>query len=179
MLLLRKLVLQRHFISLFLSIGYRNGIGSHVLRNTFRLASTTVACVVHTGDQIIALFFSAQTHRLCFASNTDLIVQKAKHLCPLAPGLLKRLFPLPLPAQKKSKRACGRFGATAPKRPHALDSSGVGGLLPSRATFEKPCPLSLASLTRFISCASDPWLITCKVSAREVTSLFSSSVSTG
>src|SRR5260370_42267761 len=130
MLLLRKLVLQRHFISLFLSIGYRNGIGSHVLRNTFRLASTTVACVVHSGAQIIALCFSAQTHRLCFASNTDLIVPKAKHLCPL-------------PAQKKSKRACCRFGAGAPNRQHALDSS-----------------------------ASDPWLITCKVSARGLPPFF-------
>ena len=128
MLLLRKLVLQRHFISLFLSVGYRNGIGSHVLRNTFRLAPTTVACVVHSGAQIIALCFSAQTHRLCFASNTDLIVPKAKHLCPLAPGVRKRLFLLPLPAPKKSTRACGRCGAGAPQRPHALDSSGVEGL---------------------------------------------------
>jgi hypothetical protein len=124
MLLLRKLVLPRHFISLFLSTGYRNGIGSHVLRNTFRLASTTIARVVHSGAQIVALFFSAQTHRLCFASNTDLIVPKAKPLCPLAPGVRKRLFPLPLPTPKKSKRACGRCGTAAPQRPHALASSG-------------------------------------------------------
>src|SRR5260221_10682611 len=112
MLLLRKLVLQRHFISLFLSIG-RNGIGSHVLRNTFRLAPTTVACVVHSGAQIIALCFSAQTHRLCFASNTDLIVPKAKHLCPLAPGVRKRLFLLPLPPEKRVQE---RVAAVAPPR---------------------------------------------------------------
>src|SRR6266699_2479249 len=42
------------------------------------------------------------------------------------------------PHPKRSKRACCRFGAAAPNRQHALDSSGVGGLLPSRATFEKP-----------------------------------------
>src|SRR5258708_12178216 len=113
MLLLRKLVLQRHFISLFLSIG-RNGIGSHVLRNTFRLAPTTVACVVHSGAQIIALCFSAQTHRLCFASNTDLIVPKAKHLCPLAPGVRKPLFLLPLPPEKRRQERV----APRPPPPH-------------------------------------------------------------
>src|SRR5258708_14025456 len=49
-------------------------------------------------------------------------------------GLLKNLFPLPLPAPKKSKRACCRCGAPTPHRQHALDSSGVGGLPPSMAT---------------------------------------------
>src|SRR5260221_12525507 len=112
MLLLRKLVLQRHFISHFLSI-FRNEIGSHVLRNTFRLAPTTVACVVHSGAQILALCFSAQTHRLCFASNTDLIVPKAKHLCPLSPGVRKRLFLLPFPPEKRAQE---RVAAVAPPR---------------------------------------------------------------
>ena len=178
MLLLRKLVLQRHFISLFLSIG-RNGIGSHELRNIFRLASTTVACVVHSGAQIIALCFSAQTHRLCFASNTDLIVPKAKHLCPLAPGLRKRRsdWQQAPPPQMNQERVA----ASAPRAEAATRSCTLfwGGEGKRKKTFAKPCPLPLASLTRFISCASDPWLITCKVSAREVTSLFSSSISTG
>src|SRR5258708_17129334 len=142
MLLLRKLVLQRNFISLFLSIGYRNGIGSHVLRNIFRLASTTVACVVHSGAQIIALFFSAQTHRLCFASNTDLIVSKAKHLCPLAPGVLKRrsAWQQALPPQMNQERVA----ASAPLRRsgNTLLYSFLGRGGGEEKKFAKPCPLA-------------------------------------
>src|SRR5260370_10567179 len=141
MLLLRKLVLQRHFISLFLSIGYRNGIGSHVLRNTFRLASTPVACVMHSSAQIIALCFSAQTHRLCFASNTDLIVSKAKHLCPLAPGVLKRrsAWQQALPPQMNQERVAA--SAQGRRSGNTLLYSFLGRGGEEEKTFAKPCPL--------------------------------------
>ena len=47
------------------------------------------------------------------------------------------------PRPKKSKRAWCRFGAAAPKRHQAPDSSGVGGLLSIKVTFAKPCRLVL------------------------------------
>src|SRR5260221_13486072 len=72
--------------------------------------------------------------------------KKAQVLFSQASGLLKRLFPLPLPAPKRSKRACCRLGAVAPKRQHALYSSGVGGLLPIRATVEKSWLSSFGAL---------------------------------
>src|SRR5258708_34341988 len=63
-----------------------------------------------------------------------------------ARGMRICCFPYPPPAPKRSKRACCRLGAVAPKRQHALYSSGVGGLLPIRATVEKPWLSSFAAL---------------------------------
>ncbi len=56
------------------------------------------------------------------------------------PGLLKSLFPLPLPAPKKSKRACCPFGAVAPNGQHALYYSGVGACCQSERRLRSPEP---------------------------------------
>src|SRR5258708_39684875 len=79
-------------------------------------------------------------------------------------GLANVFFPFPSPAEKRVKERVGALARERQSGNTLLIHLGWGGLLPIRATFEKPCPLPLASLTRFISCASDPWLITCKVS---------------
>src|SRR5258708_37337217 len=66
-------------------------------------------------------------------------------------GRLKRLFPLPLPAPKKSKRVCCRLGAPAPNRQHTLDSSGVGACCQSERRL-RFCSLRGETRCAFVGC---------------------------
>src|SRR5258708_10248029 len=66
-------------------------------------------------------------------------------------GRLKRLFPLPLPAPKKSKRVCCRLGAGAPNWQPTLDSSGVGACCQSERRL-RFCSLRGETRCAFVGC---------------------------
>src|SRR5258708_3231937 len=56
----------------------------------------------------------------------------------LRQGFANVFFLFPSPPQKKSKRACCRLGATAPKRQHALYKSEVGACCQSKRPLRSP-----------------------------------------